>query len=105
MAVLLFAINQALSTVRTLRAMLIATCLGAIAGAALAQVGPPGTLDSACLSACAARGYEAEFCNRVCVVPQPSEIPADVAIDWECVTSCRNRGGTLGDCLPRCQRR
>ena len=82
----------------------LAIVLGAMLGVALAQTTAPGQLDTACATDCAARGYDSEFCGRVCVTPEAGEIPADTAIDWVCMTSCRDRGGKLRDCLPRCQR-
>lgn len=86
-------------------AILAIAALGAVLGIASAQNEPAGQLDPACASQCTAHGYEAGFCGEVCWVPDPAVVAKGEGLDWRCVTSCRERGNQLSDCLPVCQRR
>ena len=83
----------------------IAAVLGATMGLALAQDRRTGQLDVACASNCTAHGYEPEFCDRVCWLPDPAIAAKAEPIDWICMTDCLERGGKLEDCRLRCKRR
>jgi hypothetical protein len=83
----------------------IAALVGTGIGVALAQDRAPGQLDVTCASNCTAHGYDEEFCGQVCWIPDPEMVAKGEGIDWKCTTACRDRGGKLSDCLPRCQRR
>lgn len=88
------------------RAALTAAALVCAAPAvSLAQQRPPGQLNTVCAADCAARGYDAEYCGRVCWVPAPGQTPPGEYTDWVCMTECRNRGGKYSECKPRCRRR
>lgn len=87
------------------RSILLAAAIGTCAGLAVAQVTGAGQLDPACNADCTARGYDSEFCTRVCTAPEAGIVPADVEVDWICLRGCRDRGGRLRDCISACQRR
>ena len=78
--------------------------LGACLGIAQAQDRSLGEIDAECSSRCTANGYDAEFCGQVCWIPDPAMVAKGEGLDWKCMTSCRDRGGKMGDCLPSCQR-
>lgn len=78
--------------------------LGSFLGFAAAQDRTGGQLDSACASDCAASGYDAKLCGQVCWVPDPGKAAKGEAIDWRCMTGCRERGGKLADCRLSCRR-
>lgn len=86
-------------------ALFAGAILGGFLGFASAQDGAPGQLDTACAARCTANGYEAAFCGQVCWIPDPGMVAKGEGLDWNCTTACRNQGGKLSDCLPRCQRR
>ena len=73
-------------------------------GVAQAQVQPLGQIDTDCTSRCAAHGYDAEFCDRACWVPDPQVPGEQEQTDWPCVAVCLYRGGEFDDCKPRCKR-
>lgn len=81
----------------------LAALLGAGLGLALAQDRPAGQLDTACASDCAARGYDAEFCGQVCWIPDPEMAARGEALDWKCLTACRERGGGAEACMLSCR--
>lgn len=83
----------------------LAALFGAYIGIALAEDRPPGQLNPVCAAECAERGYDAEFCGRVCWIPTPSQVAPGEFTDWVCMTDCRNRGGKFSDCKQRCRRR
>ena len=88
-------------------AIVSSVVLGASLGAslALAQVRRSGQLDFDCSSRCSANGYDAEFCNRVCWLPDPTIAAKAEPLDWICMTDCLERGGKVEDCRLRCKRR
>lgn len=79
--------------------------LSAVSFGVQAQERPPGQLDNACASDCAAREYGAEYCSRVCWIPDRSRLPPDEVTGWSCMTACGERGGKYADCKPRCRLR
>jgi len=83
----------------------LAALIGASFGAALAQDQPPGQLDAACAAACAARGNDGEYCGHVCWVPDAEVAARSYPVDWDCYTTCRERGGRPRDCMPVCRKR
>lgn len=85
----------------------VALLVGAVVGIgiALAQDASTGQLDPVCVTDCAARGYDSEFCGQVCWIPDPGMVAKGENLDWKCATACRDRGGKLSDCLPRCKLR
>lgn len=85
--------------------VLAGAAIGASIGIASAQNEPTGQLDPACASQCTAHGYDAGFCGEVCWVPDAGMVSKAEDLNWKCVTVCRDLGGKLSDCLPRCQRR
>lgn len=78
--------------------------LGAYLGFAFAQE-PAGTLDTQCVGQCTADGYEAEFCGRVCWIPDPEIAARAYPVDYPCFSSCRDRGGKVQDCRSACRKR
>ncbi len=86
-------------------ALFAGAILGGFLGLASAQDRTPGQLDTACVSRCTANGYEAEFCDRVCWLPDPAIAAKAEPIDWICMTDCLERGGKGEDCRLRCKRR
>ncbi len=79
--------------------------MGAALGIASAQDRAPGQLDTTCAAECAARGNAGEFCGQVCWVPDPEVAARSAPFDWDCYSSCRERGGGPRDCLPACRPR
>lgn len=79
--------------------------LSGVTVAVQAQERPPGQLDNACASDCTARDYGAEYCSRVCWIPDRSRLPPEEVTDWSCMTACSERGGKYADCKPRCRLR
>jgi|APLak6261659701_1056019.scaffolds.fasta_scaffold86592_2 hypothetical protein len=84
---------------------LAGAALGACLGIAQAQDQSTGQLDVDCSNSCTAHGYDAEFCGQACWIPDPEMVAKGEGLDWKCLTSCRDRGGKLSDCLPRCKLR
>lgn len=90
------------------RVLVAATCgsiLGGFLAFASAQVSSPGQVDTACASNCTAHGYDAEFCNQVCWIPDPATAAKGENLDWKCMTACRERGGGAEECMSSCRRR
>lgn len=58
-----------------------------------------------CAVDCTARGYEGEYCARVCEVADFSRRPPVPPVDWRCAEACRDNGGGLRDCVQRCPMR
>lgn len=87
---------------RVVVALLIGAGLGI--GVSVAQVQPRGQIDTDCAGRCTAHGYDAEFCGRVCWVPDPELTAEQEQTDWPCVAVCLYRGGEFEDCKPRCER-
>lgn len=79
------------------------TALNGLTVAVQAQERPPGQLDNACASDCASREYGAEYCSRVCWIPDSSGARPDEVTDWRCMTACREQGGKYAECKPRCR--
>jgi len=88
------------------RAMVVIVLTGASgAGAGLAWgQSTEEQADKVCAADCTARGYEAEYCARVCEQPDASRPPLP-ATDLRCARACRDRGGDSRDCLQRCPMR
>lgn len=80
-----------------------AVALGGVLGAAYGQSAE--TVDQACAADCTARGYEGEYCGRVCDLSDVSRAPRSPPIDLRCTEICRERGGSLSDCLQSCPMR
>jgi hypothetical protein len=78
--------------------------VGAFIGFASAQQRVTGSLDTDCANRCVTHGYEAEFCGRVCWIPDPVIAARAVPIDWVCMEACLDRGGNPEDCKLRCRR-
>lgn len=74
-------------------------------GFASAQDTAAGRLDPDCAAACAARGNEGGYCGEVCWVPDPEVAARSHPVDWDCYTTCRERGGRSRDCMPMCRQR
>jgi hypothetical protein len=70
---------------------------------AQAQERPIGRADDSCAAACNARGYDADYCGRVCWIPDRPRTPPDEVTDWTCMTACAERGGKYAECKPRCR--
>jgi hypothetical protein len=85
-----------------LTGMVLASIL-ATAVASRAQTVVPDTLEASCASECSAKGYEAEFCTRVCRVPPAPQGRADEVTDWACMATCGQRGGKYRECKPSCR--
>lgn len=85
--------------------VVIWTVIGLIGAAiaAQAQDRPPGQLAANCVAACNLRNYSADYCNRVCWVPDRPQSRPDEVTDWRCMTACRDQGGSYAECKPRCQ--
>lgn len=81
--------------------LLLAGLLGAAVGVAVAQ-NMPGHIDAACANDCGARGYDSEYCGKVCDLSDVERTPPDALIDFRCVSKCRDSGGNLSDCKRRC---
>lgn len=96
-----------LHRVHFLAALLAGGVLGASLGItfALAQDRPPGSLDTECAGRCTANGYDAEFCGLVCWVPDAEVAARSYPLNWNCFSSCRERGGRAEDCMPACRQR
>lgn len=90
---------------RACAALLAGALLGGSVSAALAQDRPPGQLDLACSATCTARGNDGAYCGEVCWVPDPEVAARSHPVDWDCYTSCRERGGRARDCMPACRPR
>jgi hypothetical protein len=78
--------------------------LGAFFSFASAQEGRVGQLDVACANRCVGNGYDADFCGRVCWIPDPAIAARAVPVDWVCMEACLDRGGNPEDCKLRCRR-
>ena len=87
-----------------IRSVVFSAVLLLIAGRELqAQDRRLGEFDSRCANGCAAIGYAAEYCNRVCWIPdRPRTLPQELT-DWACMSTCSDRGGTYAECKPRCR--
>jgi hypothetical protein len=70
-----------------------------------AQEQLPGQPDIVCASNCASLGYAAEYCAKVCRVPERPRVPAGEVTDWSCMTACAQRGGKYAECKPVCRLR
>ncbi|MGH8222469.1 MAG: hypothetical protein ACREQZ_05800 [Woeseiaceae bacterium] len=84
--------------------VLSSAALGAFLGYASAQDTAAGRLDPDCAGRCTANGYEAEFCQSVCWVPDPAEAAEGDRLDWKCFEACAQRGGKARDCVASCRR-
>lgn len=83
-------------------AIMLAAFLGAAGGVTLAYAQSGERIDEACASDCAARGYDGEYCGKVCDVSDVVRAPPGPLIDLRCVSSCRNNGGNARDCKQSC---
>jgi hypothetical protein len=90
---------------RLFGAVLIGALFGAFFGMASAQDRSTGSLDATCATDCTQHGYVGEFCGRVCWIPDPAMAARGSAIDWQCFSDCRSRGGSEEDCRKQCRRR
>lgn len=90
---------------RLAAAALAGSILGGSLGFASAQDRTAGSLDSQCAAECTSHGYEAEYCNQVCWIPDPDMAARGSAIDWNCMTDCKALDGREEDCRQRCRRR
>lgn len=97
--------NPAILIPRLIVAALVGGILGASFGIASAQDPASGMLDTACAGKCVANGYEGEFCDAVCWVPDPSKSAEADNLDWRCLEICMKQGGSARSCLPTCQRK
>jgi hypothetical protein len=70
-----------------------------------AQERPSGQADPSCAAACNERGYAADYCSRVCWIPDRPRTPPDEVTDWSCMSACAERGGKYAECKPRCRAR
>ena len=86
-------------------AILLGGVLGGILGFASAQDTASGSLDPVCAAHCAANGNEAAFCGQVCWVLNADVAARSYPVNWDCYTSCRERGGRPRDCMPVCRKR
>lgn len=89
---------------RGLLAALCGATLGGFLAFASAQESQDGWLNADCADRCAANGYEAEFCQSVCWVPNPAAVAEGDNLDWKCFEACVKRGGTTRTCLASCRR-
>jgi hypothetical protein len=90
---------------RIFGAMTAGALIGAFIGIASAQDRAAGVLDTTCSAECASRGFAADYCNRMCWIPDPAMAARGSMFDWKCMTDCRARGGSEEDCRPQCRRR
>lgn len=83
------------------------TISGAFASIVIVQAQEllPGQPDYSCTSSCTANGYAAEYCAKVCRVPERPRVPVGEVTDWSCMTACADRGGKYAECKPACRLR
>lgn len=85
-------------------AILCGATLGGYFGFASAQDSDSGFLNTDCAGRCTAAGYDGEFCQSVCWVPDPSKASEIEGLDWQCFEGCARRGGKARACLASCRR-
>lgn len=85
-------------------AVLAGGLLGGFLGLASAQDKTSGWLDQDCAKACAANGYDAEFCSDVCWVPDPAKSAEADNLDWKCLDRCAKEGAATRSCVVSCRR-
>jgi hypothetical protein len=85
-------------------AVLAGGLLGGFLGFASAQENTSGWLNAECAGRCAANGYNTEFCQSVCWVPDQAEAAEADRLDWKCFEACGKRGGKARDCVASCRR-
>ncbi len=85
-------------------AILGGTILGGYLGFASAQDTVSGFLNTDCAGRCTAAGYEGEFCQSVCWVPDAAEAAEGDRLDWKCFEGCTQRGGKARACVASCRR-
>ena len=88
---------------RVLVAAICGATLGGFLAFASAQETQDGWLNVDCAGRCAANGYEAEFCQSVCWVPNPTTAAEGDNLNWKCFEACGQRGGTTRTCLANCR--
>lgn len=89
---------------RAALAILVGGLVGGFLGIASAQQDQSGWLNADCSAHCAAAGYDAAFCQKVCWVPDPAEAAEGDRVDWKCFEGCTRRGGKARDCVVTCRR-
>ena len=85
-------------------AVLVGSVLGGFLGFASAQDRTAGSLDTKCAAECTSHGYEAEYCNQVCWIPDPAMAARGSRTDWKCMSECSALGDREEDCRARCRR-
>lgn len=90
--------------IRAAAAVLAGSLLGGVLGLASAQQDTRGSLDTDCAGRCSAAGYDGEFCQSVCWVPDPASAAETDRLDWQCFERCAKRGGKARECVASCRR-
>jgi hypothetical protein len=85
-------------------AVFAGSLLGGFLGLASAQQDSSGWLNADCAGRCTTAGYDCEFCQSVCWVPDPAKAAEIEGLDWQCFEGCAQRGGKARACVASCRR-